>query len=88
VFRESIRGPTDEIDADNASAMPHQLSHTCTSRTTSYVLRTTFWGLSSLTAGLFITPRSFPKNRFVLWQAGCWAVSRWARYSLRGRWRL
>jgi len=52
-FRESIRGPADEIDANDASAMPHQLSHTCTSRTTPYVLRTTFWGLSSLTAGPF-----------------------------------
>jgi hypothetical protein len=36
VFWESIWGPADEIDANNASPMPHQLSHTCTSRTTSY----------------------------------------------------
>jgi hypothetical protein len=41
VFCESIWGPADEIDTNNASPMPRQLSHRFTSRTTCYVLRTT-----------------------------------------------
>jgi len=45
VFREPICGPAEEIDANDASAMPHQLSHVCRSRTTSYVLRTTSYVL-------------------------------------------
>jgi len=60
--RESICGPVEQIHGADASPMPHQLSHSCRSRTTSYLLRTTFRDFSSLNASLLVTPRRYPKN--------------------------